>query len=224
MAGGGSTPKPGEVSLAHQGILFLDEFPEFQRHVLEVLREPLESREVHISRAAATACYPAAFQLVAAMNPCPCGYAGDQNKICRCTPEQIRRYRARLSGPLLDRIDLQLQIDRVPTKQLLQVATVDEERSELLQHRVNAAYQRQLMRVGKSNAFLTSKEVQQHCALATAERELLETAIDHLNMSMRSVHRVLKVSRTIADLAECNTIEGEHLSEALGYRGLEFAY
>ena len=224
MVGGGSIPRPGEVSLAHHGVLFLDEFPEFQRHVLEVLREPLESREVHISRAAATACYPAAFQLIAAMNPCPCGYASDHDRACRCTSDQIRRYQARLSGPLLDRIDMQLQIDRVPTKQLLQVASVKAERSEQVRIRVATAYRRQFERAGKANALLVSKEVRHYCALAVAERELLEAAIDRLNMSMRSVHRVLKVSRTIADLAGQTAIGGEHLAEALGYRGLEFEH
>lgn len=219
MVGGGPVPKPGEVSLAHHGVLFLDEFPEFQRHVLEVLREPLESREVHISRAAASACYPAAFQLIAAMNPCPCGYASDHEKSCRCTPDQIRRYQGRLSGPLLDRIDIQLEVGRIPTKQLLQAAPAAIERSEQVRARVTTAYHRQLARASKSNAFLSSKEVRQFCALECDERELLEAAIDRLNLSMRSVHRVLKVARTIADLAASDTIGSDHLSEALGYRG-----
>lgn len=218
LVGGGRVPYPGEMSLAHHGVLFLDEFPEFPRHALEVLREPLESREAHVSRIAGSAIFPAAFQLVAAMNPCPCGYLGDQEHACTCTREQVQRYRARLSGPILDRIDLQIFIGRVPTKQLLMVEQHPVETSDVIRERVEIAYQKQHERAGKSNAFLTSKEVQEHCTLTEVNRELLEMAIERLGLSVRAVHRVLKVARTIADLATVDVIAAEHLSEALSYR------
>ena len=218
MVGGGRITHPGEISLAHQGVLFLDEFPEFPRYVLEVLREPLESREVHVSRVAGSATFPAAFQLVAAMNPCPCGYLGDQERPCSCTSQQVQRYRARLSGPLLDRIDLQIFIGRVPTKQLLTASHHQAETSDVIRRRVEMAYQRQLERAQKANAFFTAKEVQRYCALTDANRELLEVAIDRLSLSVRAVHRVLKVARTIADLENAETILASHISEALSYR------
>ncbi len=218
LVGGSKIPKPGEVSLAHHGILFLDELPEFPRHVLEVLREPLESQEVYIARAAGSARFPAAFQLIAAMNPCPCGYYGDAEKACRCTPEQINRYQSRLSGPLLDRIDLHVQVDRVSTKELLQTSTAMAQTSEQVRERVMQAYAVQWQRIQKLNARLTAKEVQQYCVLGEAERELVESAIDGLNLSVRSVHRVLKVARTIADFDAQAQISVEHLSEALSFR------
>lgn len=218
LVGGGRVPYPGEMSLAHHGVLFLDEFPEFPRHVLEVLREPLESREAHVSRVAGSAIFPAAFQLVAAMNPCPCGYLGDQERPCTCTRDQVQRYRARLSGPILDRIDLQVFIGRVPTKQLLAVEQQPVETSAVIRERVEVAYQKQYERAGKSNAFLTPNEVQRYCTLTEANRKLLEMAIDRLSLSVRAVHRVLKVARTIADLVACQGIATEHLSEALNYR------
>ncbi len=218
VIGGGKIARPGEVSLAHQGVLFLDEFPEFQRSVLEVLREPLESREVHIARASGSACFPAAFQLVAAMNPCPCGYSGDREKACRCTDEQVQRYSARLSGPLLDRIDLQLYVGRVSTKQLLQQSIQSEETSDRVKERVTAAQECQWERTQKMNVYLSPKEVQEVCRLTLDDQSLLEKAIDRLHLSVRSVHRVLKVARTIADLDAKEYIETHHLSEALSYR------
>lgn len=218
MVGGGRIPHPGEISLAHHGVLFLDEFPEFPRNVLEVLREPLESREVHVSRVAGTATFPAAFQLIAAMNPCPCGYLGDQEHACTCTRDQVQRYRARLSGPLLDRIDLQIFVGRVPTKQLLTIGCDKSETSDVIRERVEMAYHKQLERAQKSNAVLTTKEVGRYCFLTDANRELLEMAIDRFGLSVRAVHRVLKVARTIADLSALDSIMTEHLSEALTYR------
>jgi magnesium chelatase family protein len=222
MIGGGKIPKPGEVSLAHNGVLFLDELPEFKRHVLEVLRQPLESREVHISRAAGVAQFPAAFQMIAAMNPCPCGYLSDSEKNCRCSPDQIKRYQSRLSGPLLDRIDLQLQVDRVPTKQLLETHEVDSESSEAVCQRVENAFLIQRQRANKANGLLSSKEMRLYCQLGDSEQKLLGMSIDNLGLSVRAVHRVLKVSRTIADLAGDNDINETHLAEALGYRGAHF--
>lgn len=218
MVGGGKVPRPGEVSLAHRGVLFLDEFPQFQRNVLEVLREPLESGEVHISRASGQACFPAAFQLIAAMNPCPCGYYGDLKKNCRCTEDQIQRYRAKISGPLLDRIDLQLLIERVPTKILLQQNTHEIQTSDEIRKRVVQAHQQQWMRYQKSNALLDAKEVMRYCFLQPSDQVLLERAIDQFNLSVRSVHRILKVARTIADLALVADIKTIHLTEALSYR------
>lgn len=222
MIGGGKVPKPGEVSLAHHGVLFLDELPEFKRHVLEVLRQPLESRDVHISRAAGMATFPAAFQMIAAMNPCPCGFYGDMDKVCRCSPDQIQRYQSRLSGPLLDRIDIQFQVDRVPTKQLLQKNQERAESSQRIRERVMAAFDRQHRRAQKANGFLSAEEVRRYCVLGTEEQQLLGTAIDTMGLSVRAVHRLLKVARTIADLEAVPTIQQAHLSEALGYRGIQF--
>ncbi len=218
MVGGGKVPRPGEVSLAHRGVLFLDEFPQFQRHVLEVLREPLESGEVHISRASGQACFPAAFQLIAAMNPCPCGYYGDSEKTCRCTEEQVQRYHAKISGPLLDRIDLQLSIERVPTKVLLQHNADDAQTSDEIRTRVAQAYQQQWVRHQKSNVCLDAKEVMCYCSLQADDQALLEKAVDQFSLSVRSVHRILKVARTIADLSQAIDIDTIHLTEALSYR------
>ena len=218
IIGGGTLPRPGEVSLAHNGVLFMDEFPEFQRNVLEVLREPLESREVHIARAAGRACFPAGFQLVAAMNPCPCGYLGDDERACRCSDDQVRRYRAKLSGPLLDRIDLQLFVGRVPTKYLFSDDTVSTETSVQIRQRVEHAFARQQQRAQKRNVRLTTKEVQRYCTLTMENRQLLEMTMDRFGLSVRSVHRILKVARTIADLDGADDISKLHLSEALTYR------
>ena len=219
LVGGGSMPRPGEISLAHHGVLFLDELPEFDRHVLEVLREPLESGRVAISRAARRAEFPAAFQLVAAMNPCPCGYAGDPSGRCACTPEAVRRYRARISGPLLDRIDLQVEVPRVPLAELGGAAPGGES-SATVRERVIAARSRQMLRAGKPNAALGSRELRRDCALSAGDRGLLERALDKLGLSARAYHRILRVARTIADLDGSEAITTPHLMEAIQYRRL----
>ncbi|MEO7762467.1 MAG: YifB family Mg chelatase-like AAA ATPase [Casimicrobiaceae bacterium] len=216
LVGGGSDPRPGEISLAHHGVLFLDELPEFHRRVLEVLREPLESGRIHISRAARQAEFPAQFQLVAAMNPCPCGYLGHASNKCRCTPDQIIRYRSRISGPLLDRIDLQIEVPAVAAEALR--STAAGESSADVQLRVEAARSRQFSRQGKANALLTPKEIDAHCVPDAAGDALLRQAIARLNLSARAFHRVLKVARTIADLAQADTLTASHIAEAIGYR------
>ncbi|HYQ39703.1 MAG TPA: YifB family Mg chelatase-like AAA ATPase [Pseudomonas sp.] len=215
LVGGGSRPRPGEISLAHHGVLFLDELPEFDRKVLEVLREPLESGEIVIARAQDKLRFPARFQLVAAMNPCPCGYLGDAEQRCRCTPEQVQRYRARLSGPLLDRIDLHLAVRREPTRLHAGAEGPD---SATLAGQVAAAQQRQFARQGGANAHLDLPGLQRHCALAEADRQWLEAAGERLRLSLRALHRVLKVARTLADLEGRERIERAQLAEALQYR------
>jgi len=220
LVGGGSFPKPGEVSYAHFGVLFLDELPEFSRHVLEVLREPLESGSIIISRATRQACFPARFQLVAAMNPCPCGYAGDTSGRCHCSADSVRRYKAQISGPLLDRIDLHVEVPRVPLADLRQNATSNESSLQVCK-RVVAARDRQAQRAGKANAALNSPEVERDCVLHSADQQLLERAIDRLGLSARAYHRILRVARTIADLEASSRIASAHLSEAISYRRLE---
>jgi magnesium chelatase family protein len=217
LAGGGADARPGEISLAHNGVLFLDELPEWNRNALEALREPLESGTVSIVRAARRSQFPARFQLVAAMNPCPCGWAGDPSARCRCTPEAIAQYRGRVSGPLLDRIDLHVPMARVPPADLRPDAPPGEP-SALVRARVEAAREMQLRRSGKPNARLRDPEAMPHCRLAPPDQALLETAIDRLQLSARSLHRVLRVARTIADLAASPSIATPHLAEALGYR------
>jgi magnesium chelatase family protein len=217
LVGGGSLPRPGEISLAHRGVLFLDELPEYDRRVLEVLREPLESGHIVISRAARQAEFPAAFQLVAAMNPCPCGYAGDPSGRCACTPEAVRRYRARVSGPLLDRIDLQIAVPRVPLTELGDGAGAGE-CSAAVRTRVIAARERQMQRAGKPNAALSNREVLRDCALPAGDRQLLERALDKLGLSARAYHRILRVARSIADLADSERIATTHLMESIQYR------
>ena len=216
LVGGGSQPKPGEISLAHHGVLFLDELPEFNRHVLEVLREPLESGHVAISRAARQAEFPARFQLIAAMNPCPCGYAGDPSGRCRCTPDAMLRYRMRVSGPLLDRIDLKLEMPRVAQAELRGLAPG--ESSADVRRRVVAARDRQLARAGKVNAALGQRETERDCRLDASSQVLLDRAIERLGLSARAYHRVLRVARTIADLGERARIEAADLLESLQYR------
>ena len=202
-------------------MLFLDELPEFDRHVLEVLREPLETGQIVVSRAARQAEFPARFQLIAAMNPCPCGYLGDASGRCRCTLEQVRRYRARISGPLLDRIDLHVEVPRPPREVLRPDSPADGESSKVIAARVAAARLRQLARCGKSNARLTTREVNRHCVPEIAGRQLLERAMERLGLSARGYHRVLKAARSIADLADCDTILNTHIAEAIGYRVLD---
>ncbi len=220
LIGGGPDARPGEVSLAHNGVLFLDELPEWGRHTLQVLREPLESGAVVVSRAASRADYPARFQLVAAMNPRPCGWAGDTSGKCRCLPEAIDRYRARVSGPLLDRIDLHVDVPRVPPEALREEAP-EGEASERVRARVAAARLRQLARAGVPNALLDQSATNATCRLAPEDRALLERAMIAFDLSARSLHRILRVARTIADLDDSERIATQHLAEAIGYRTLD---
>ncbi len=220
LVGGGSNPRPGEVSLAHHGVLFLDELPEFARGVLEVLREPLESGCVTISRAARQAEFPATFQLITAMNPCPCGYLGDEQGRCRCTVEQVQRYRSRLSGPLIDRLDLHVEVPRVPTE-VLTVGAGTAEKSAVVAARVLRARERQIARQGTLNSRLDNKAVERFCAATREAVVLLNRAAETLGLSARAFHRVLKVARTIADLAQAATIDVRQVGEALSLRVLD---
>jgi magnesium chelatase family protein len=228
MVGGGhGVPKPGEISLSHHGVLFLDELPEFDREVLETLRQPLEERQITISRAALAVTFPANFTLVAAMNPCPCGHLGDRTRRCRCSPTDIRRYRKRISGPFLDRIDIFIEVPRLSKEELL--GKPSGEPSATIRERVNKARQIQYERFSNSNlnlnifsnAQMGIKEIRKFCRLTQAGQSLLESAIDHFNLSARAYHRILKVSRTIADLDGSEEIREEHLAEAIGYRSTE---
>ncbi|QWT19276.1 YifB family Mg chelatase-like AAA ATPase [Bacillus sp. NP157] len=219
LVGGGSSPRPGEISLAHNGILFLDELPEFSRHVLEVLREPLESGQIVISRALRQSTFPAEFQLVAAMNPCPCGYAGDPLHECRCTPDQVARYRSKISGPLLDRIDLCVEVPRVAIADLGTTRGPNDDDSATVRQRVIAARGKALLRAGQPNAELSVVNLERDCALPQAEREWLEGTLDKLGASARAYHRILRVARTIADLeGGSGCVEQHHLAEAMHYR------
>ncbi len=220
LVGGGADPRPGEISLAHHGVLFLDELPEWSRHALEVLREPLESGSVSISRAARHCEFPARFQLVAAMNPCPCGWAGDPSGRCLCNDDAIRRYRARISGPLLERIDLHVEVPRLPPSALRTDAPSGES-SAAVRERVLRARAVQEQRAGVANARLDQSQTDTSCRLAPRDTALLERAVDSLQLSARSLHRILRVARTIADLAGSEDIETPHLTEAIGYRRLE---
>ncbi|MDH5632414.1 MAG: YifB family Mg chelatase-like AAA ATPase [Gammaproteobacteria bacterium] len=220
LVGGGSHPRPGEISLAHHGVLFLDELPEFQRAVLEVLREPLESGEVMISRAARQARFPARFQLVAAMNPCPCGYEGDISGRCRCTPDQIQRYRQKLSGPLMDRIDLHVIVPAVPTDMLMN-AKPDGQYSAEVRERILRCRDRQLGRQGKLNSALGNKELDECCELDADADALIRRAIQALGLSARGYHRILRVARTLADLAGESRVSSRHLAEAIQFRQLD---
>lgn len=223
LVGGGSNPRPGEISLAHHGVMFLDELPEFDRKVLEVLREPLESGRIVISRAARQAEFPARFQLIAAMNPCPCGYLGDSNGRCRCTSEQVVRYRNRISGPLMDRIDMHIEVPRLAHKELRNGRTSNNESSQSIRKRIEAARAQQIERCNVSNAEMNNTQIEKFCRLSDKDHTILEQALEKLCLSARAYHRILKVTRTIADLDEADTIQTNHLMEAISYRRLDRA-
>jgi magnesium chelatase family protein len=222
LLGGSANPSPGEVSLAHNGVLFLDELPEFKRTTLEVLRQPLEDRTVTIARAAGSMTFPADFVFVAALNPCPCGYYGDRKKACRCSEQQVHRYRQRISGPLLDRIDLHLEVPALSYHELSRGH--EGESSSSIRTRVLRARQRQSERLGartRCNARMTSRQIRETCALGSAEAVVLQNAVAALHLSARAYDRILKVARTIADLEESEHIAPHHLQEAIGYRALD---
>lgn len=221
LVGGGRPPKPGEISLAHHGLLFLDELPEFSRQVLENLREPLESGQITISRASFQSIFPAKFQLVAAMNPCPCGFAGSTKGDCRCSDSQILRYLGKLSGPLLDRIDMQVEVPGLSPDLLAMDATAVRETSATVKKRVEQARDRQLARQGKCNMELLSSELPAYCRLQEDGQQRLNLVMHKFNLSARTYHRILKVARTIADLGDSHDILLDHLSEALTYRCLD---
>jgi magnesium chelatase family protein len=223
MVGGGSTPSPGEISLAHHGVLFLDELPEFNRRSLEVLRQPLEEGRVTISRALHSTTFPADFVLVAAMNPCPCGYLGDARHACKCKPMLIERYMSRLSGPLLDRIDLHIEVPSVPFQELS--AKADGTSSAAMREQVNRARAAQRRRFGEGghrlNGRMTTRQLRKYCALDAASLSLMKSAMESLGLSARAHDRILRMSRTIADLAGAEGIQAAHLTEAIGYRSLD---
>lgn len=221
LVGGGSNPLPGEISLAHRGILFLDELPEFGRQVLEVLREPLEAGVIHIARAKRKTTYPAQFLLIAAMNPCPCGHLGDPRKACTCAPGLINRYQSRLSGPLLDRIDLHLEVPALPADRLWEPA--EGESSAIVRARVEEARQRQTARAGKPNSQLTPAELEEFAPLGKEQQQLLTKAMNRIHLSARAAHRIIKVALTLADLEAKPTITSKHLLEALSYRKLPWS-
>ncbi len=221
LVGGGAPPRPGEISLAHHGVLFLDELPEFQRTALEALREPMETGRISIARAARRAEFPAAFQLIAAMNPCPCGHLGNPQRACRCTPDAVLRYQGRISGPLLDRIDLQVEVPAVAPEVLSNAP--DGEPSAVIAERVQQAREIATLRQGCPNARLAGAAIDLHCALGAAQSRFLQAAAARLGWSARSYHRVLRVARTVADLAGAAAIEVPHLAEAIQYRRLLMA-
>jgi magnesium chelatase family protein len=216
LVGGGSPPRPGEISLAHEGVLFLDELPEFPRQALEALREPLESGHITISRAAQRAEFPARFQLIAAMNPCPCGYLGSRTRACRCTPDQVARYQGKLSGPLIDRIDLHVEVAALPPDELLSAPAG--EPTAAVRSRCAAARQRALERQGCPNQALQGRAIDTHAHLDQAATQFLQTAAARLGWSARAIHRALKVARTIADLAGSQNVSAAHVAEAAQYR------
>jgi len=220
LVGGGSYPQPGEISLAHRGVLFMDELPEFSQKVLEVLREPLESGRIAISRAAKKSEFPASFQLVAAMNPCPCGYWGDSQNTCRCTSDQVQRYQNKLSGPFLDRIDMHIEVPAL-SHQDLQQSSASIESSIEVKKRVINAQKKQLERRSHCNAHLTNKEIEKDCLLTGKNQKVLEKTMDKMKLSARAYHRILKLARTIADLDESDEISLHHLTESIGYRKID---
>jgi magnesium chelatase family protein len=228
LIGGGSVPRPGEVSLAHQGVLFLDELPEFDRTVLEVLRQPLEDEQVTISRASMSLTFPASFVLAAAMNPCPCGFWNDPTRECRCSPNQIQRYVGRISGPLLDRIDIHIDVPAVKFRELRGEATPETDSSSTIRQRVIQARERQQRRFASekifSNAAMTPRMIRTYCRIDTNSETLLENAMRRQGLSARAYDRILKVSRTIADLEGAEAIDSNHVSEAVGYRSLDRTY
>jgi len=223
LIGGGHIPRPGEVSLAQNGVLFLDELSEFKKHVLEVLRQPLEDQVVTISRASSTITYPSSFMLIAAMNPCPCGYFSDPKHECRCTYQQIHRYRSKISGPLLDRIDIHVEVPAVPYRDL--IGEIRAESSEEIRKRVTAARSLQSERFSRSkiycNAQMSNRHIRKHCKMDDASCNLLESAIDRLGLSARAFNRILKIGRTIADLEDIPDIQSHHIAEAIQYRTLD---
>jgi len=223
LIGGGSVPRPGEVSLAHHGVLFLDELPEFKRDALEVLRQPLEDGTVTIARATASLSYPASCMLIASMNPCPCGFFGDSQRPCSCRQDQVQRYLQRISGPLLDRIDIHIEVPRLKHEELMGQSTGEPSRA--IRQRVQSARRAQQQRFSGSgvytNATMQSKQLRQYCPLATEVRELLKTAIQQIGLSARAYDRILKLSRTIADLAGSEAIQMPHVAEAIQYRTLD---
>ena len=216
LVGGGSNPKPGEISLAHHGVLFLDELTEFDRKTLEILREPLESHQVIISRAARQVEYPANFQLVAAMNPCPCGYLGHSSGRCRCSENNVLRYRQKISGPLMDRIDLLVEVGSVDHDELMSSSVLED--SQTVQKRVEAAYGRQIERQGKPNAALLVSDIERYCEVDEMTHQFIRQAMSRLQLSARAYHRILKVGRTIADLDNAEHIAQQHVAEAIQYR------
>jgi magnesium chelatase family protein len=228
LIGGGALPRPGEVSLAHQGILFLDELPEFDRSVLEVLRQPLEDQQVTISRAAMSLTFPASFMLAAAMNPCPCGFWNDPTRECRCTPLQIQRYVGRISGPLLDRIDIHIDVPAVRFRDLAGDPPADIEDSAAIRQRVISARERQGQRLAPdgifSNAAMGPRLIRRYCRIDADSEAMLERAMNRLGLSARAYDRILKVSRTIADLEGADEIQSAHVSEAVHYRSLDRTY
>jgi magnesium chelatase family protein len=220
LVGGGSRPSPGEISLAHQGVLFLDELTEFNRHTLDVLREPMETGIITISRAARQADFPARFQLIAAMNPCPQGYSCDGNTLCRCTPEQQLKHRNRISAPFLDRMDIHIEVPRIEYS-AMDCNTEKGECSEKIRQRVNNAYKIQQRRSSRFNAELHTAEIERFCVLKQPEKIVLEQAMEKLKLSARAYHRILKLARTIADIEDSASIEKSHLAEAISYRSLD---
>jgi magnesium chelatase family protein len=227
IVGGGAWPRPGEISLSHRGVLFLDEFPEFPRSVLEALRQPLEDSVVTVSRASGSLTFPAKFLLIAAQNPCPCGYLSDPDKRCCCTPTQIMRYQKKVSGPLLDRIDIHIEVPRVKYDKL--AGDVVAEPSHKVRTRVDKARSVQRERFGKkskikSNSEMASKEIKAHCKLDDEAEKMLKLAVESMKLSARSYHRLLKIARTIADLEGSKNINSGHIAEALQYRPKEKTY
>jgi magnesium chelatase family protein len=222
LVGGGQVPKPGEITLAHNGVLFLDELPEFKRNVLEVLRQPMEDGHVTIARSSATVIYPARFMLVAAMNPCPCGYFTDPKRECKCAPNQIRQYRAKISGPLLDRIDIHLEVPSVRYRDLAKRSGA--EKSLSIKERAQKArsiQQERFNNTTRCNALMTNREIKEYCQIDDASQQLIEMAMDKLGLSARAYTKILKVARTIADLEEEKSLQSHHISEAIQYRNLD---